>query len=407
MNEKNGRINEESLSSKIEGDSLPTEIDTQVHQTPMALSKHQDITDEVDDGVSVEDSLFNTEDALSSLKMTDEELALSREEISKMQGVIKNLIVEIDSAIDNTIKTNYFEVVKTQREITEVHETVQTCITIINMKKELDALSEEHASMDVDADSELADKISMVNDEVLIGSATYDDLLKDCEALNLKIDTFVTEANAFILSSKENMRKTSLATAGIVEMLNHTIELDKGTLSEEKINQVKAFISIYEARGDISLFEKLTNMDSVAKSVQKFSKVYHKKKKVILRYNKAILGDILEKNNVKLFYTAISTLLANSSGESSGNIEHLHRYIYTICRIIKAQDDVLERLKMKLAILSIFDIYHGVYDYGNEKDIIAILQKLYNEVTIISMRDEIRKIVLSTEFTFNECEKDM
>jgi len=55
-------------------------------------------------------------------------------------------------------------------------------------------------------------------------------------------------------------------------------------------------------------------------------------------------------------------------------------FVYIICRNIYLKDSVIDKLKAKLVILSVFDIYHEVYDYGNDVKIATVMADLYDRM---------------------------
>lgn len=380
-------------------DSSAEEIitDAKKHLSPMAKGKHIDPEFGEDEGVEVEDNLFDADEFLSPLKMTEEEIEKTKNEINEIKGLVGNLVLEVEKAINNTIKTNYFEVMKTQREIVGVKQSINTCISIIRLRKEMEEMAHSEEKRE-DANTELADKIAQVNDEELIGSSNYDDLLRECEALNEKIDMFVKDSNAFIDENKERMKFTSNATAGIIEMLNHMIETGKDTMSEEEKVRLLSFIDIYEHRGETSLFDMFANKAEIEKSCGKFKVLYNKKKKkkkVIKRYIKTILGSILGKNNVNLFYDALVKLVnykTVSEGSSQNTYdETLDMMAYVICRIIHLQKTDAEKLKAKISILSIFDMYYDVYDYENTEEIKERFSHMLNHLLLMRIASTVRK----------------
>ncbi len=380
----------------LEGDDVPA-------QHSMTQGKHLNSEFGEDEGIDLEDNLFNSEDFLAPLKMTEEEIEKSKKEISEIKGLIGNLVLEVDKAIANTIKTNYFEVLKTQREIIDVQDSINTCINVIKIRQEMESLSQSDEKR-TDVDTELADKISHANEEELIGSSNYDELLDECKNLNAKIDAFLIESEEFINENKESVKFTSKATNGIIEMLNHMIEEGNDTIKDEEKNRLLSFIEVYKHRGETELFDMYDNENEICKSYHKFKKVYAKKKKVIRRYIKTILGNILGKNNVNLFYNALLKLYSSKptgrDNEQSFSEESMDLFVYVICRIVHLQKTDSEKLKAKLTILSIFDIYYDVYDYDNIEEIKEGFSKMVNRLLMMQIASEIRKECKNSTYDF-------
>jgi len=331
------------------------------------------------DKIEVEDNVFNAEDFMAPMRMTAEEIAKSQNEIGEIRGLVGNLVDEVDKLIDNTIKTNYFEIVKTQKAIAEVRTAVVGCINIIKLKKEMEEMTTD--SDNKHTDSELADKIAKANEEELIGTLSHDDLIKDCENLIVKIDCFSTAGAEFINSSREQMKFTSTATDGIIEMLNHTIELEKDIMSIEEVDRINSFVDIYRNRGNKSIFSMFNNDKEIERSTQKFAKMHKKKNKLVKRYSKTVLGYILGKNNVPLFYASLEHIIGDDVIPNNNERKVImDRYVYVICRLIHLEQAITEQLKSKLAILSIFDIYFNVYDYDNLDEIKELLTDVFIKI---------------------------